>query len=90
MKRALAKRSSKSFIVSAELCCKPTSPFSSQEPSPNAVAVATGAQAVLFFLLEGKRLYRSGSDWTPHLSEDALTELSMRPASSRPQEPMRR
>ncbi|ADW69470.1 ATP-binding protein [Granulicella tundricola] len=46
---------------------------------PNAVAVATGAQAVLFFLLDGNRIYRFGSDWTPHLSEDALKELSHAP-----------
>ena len=52
---------------------------------PDAVAAATGAQAVLFYLLEGNRTYRSGSDWrsdsdwAPHLSEDALKELSYGP-----------
>ncbi len=46
---------------------------------PNAVVVATGAQAVLFFLLDGNRTYRSGSDWTPNLSEDALRELAHAP-----------
>jgi two-component system sensor histidine kinase KdpD len=46
---------------------------------PSAVALATGANAVLFFLLNGDRVYRSGADWPVQLSIDELRELSHNP-----------
>jgi len=46
---------------------------------PSAVALATGANGVLFFLLDGNRIYRSGADWSVQLSVDQLRELSHNP-----------
>lgn len=58
---------------------------------PNSVANATGATAVLFYLIEGDRIYRSGADWTAPLSSSELRELSHAPgiiSSSGAQEAM--
>lgn len=46
---------------------------------PSSIALATGAQGVLFYLLAGDRIYRSGSDWTVQLSVEQLRELSHNP-----------
>jgi two-component system sensor histidine kinase KdpD len=46
---------------------------------PSAVAAATGAKGVLFYLLAGDRTYRSGADWSVQLSTDQLRELSHNP-----------
>jgi two-component system sensor histidine kinase KdpD len=46
---------------------------------PATVALATGAQGVLFYLLNGDRVYRSGADWTVKLSTEDLRELSHNP-----------
>ncbi len=52
---------------------------------PSAVALATGAKGVLFFLLDGNRVYRSGADWSAggdgsaQLSIEQLKELSHNP-----------
>jgi two-component system sensor histidine kinase KdpD len=46
---------------------------------PSTVALATGAKGVLFFLLQGDRVYRSGADWSVHLSTEELRELSHNP-----------
>ena len=46
---------------------------------PAAVSLATGAKGVLFYLLKGDRVYRSGSDWSVQLSIDQLRELSHNP-----------
>jgi two-component system sensor histidine kinase KdpD len=46
---------------------------------PTSVAMATGARAVLFYLLDGNRIYRSGGDWTAQLSTSELKELSHSP-----------
>jgi two-component system sensor histidine kinase KdpD len=46
---------------------------------PAAVASATGAKGVLFYLLAGDRIYMSGSDWNPQLTPDELRELSHNP-----------
>jgi two-component system sensor histidine kinase KdpD len=46
---------------------------------PSAVSLATGAQGVLFYLLSGDRVYRSGADWSVQLSIDELKELSHNP-----------
>ena len=43
---------------------------------PSSVALATGAKAALFYLLDGDRVYRSGADWTAQLSNEELKELS--------------
>lgn len=44
-----------------------------------AIALATGAQGVLLYLLQGDRVYRWGADWNVKLSEDDLRELSHNP-----------
>jgi two-component system sensor histidine kinase KdpD len=46
---------------------------------PGAVALASGASGVLFYLLQGDRIYRSGADWNVHLSVEELRELSHNP-----------
>ena len=46
---------------------------------PSAVALATGAQGVLFYLLDGDRVYRSGANWNVQLSIEQLKELSHSP-----------
>ena len=46
---------------------------------PSTVALATGAKGVLFFLLQGDRVYRSGTDWSVQLSTEELRELSHNP-----------
>jgi two-component system sensor histidine kinase KdpD len=46
---------------------------------PAAVALATGASGVLFYLLSGDRVYRAGADWSAQLSIDQLKELSHNP-----------
>ncbi len=46
---------------------------------PSAVALATGAQSVLFYLLDGNHIYRSGPNSSTQLSEDELKELSHAP-----------
>jgi two-component system sensor histidine kinase KdpD len=46
---------------------------------PSAVALATGAKGVLFYLLQGDRVYRSGLDWSVQLSTEELKELSHNP-----------
>jgi two-component system sensor histidine kinase KdpD len=58
---------------------------------PASVAAATGASAVLFYLLNGDRVYRSGAPWTAQLSNKELKELSHAPgviSSSGAQEAM--
>ncbi len=68
---------------------------------PSSVALATGAKAVLFYLLDGDRVYRAGADWSspggggsqlnPQLSNEELKELSHSPgliSSSSAQEAM--
>jgi len=49
---------------------------------PTAVTLATGAKSVLFYLLEGDRIYRSGVDWpaSPGIAE--LNQFSQTPAIS--------
>lgn len=46
---------------------------------PASVALATGAKDVLFYLLDGDRIYRSGADWTAQPGTDELKELSFAP-----------
>ncbi len=46
---------------------------------PVSVAVATGARAVLFYLLDGDRMYRSGIEWPTQLGTAELKELSHAP-----------
>jgi len=46
---------------------------------PSTVSLATGAKGVLFYLLKGDRIYRSGADWSVQLSVDQLRELSHNP-----------
>jgi two-component system sensor histidine kinase KdpD len=46
---------------------------------PISVSLATGARAVLFYLLDGDRIYRSGSEWPTQLASDELKELSHTP-----------
>ncbi len=46
---------------------------------PSAVALATGAKGVLFYLLSGDRVYRSDTDWSVQLSTEELKELSHSP-----------
>ncbi len=46
---------------------------------PASVALATGARAVLFYLLDGDRIYRSGTEWPTQLGTAELKELSHAP-----------
>jgi two-component system sensor histidine kinase KdpD len=46
---------------------------------PASVALATGARAVLFYLLDGDRIYRSGVEWPTQLGTAELKELSHAP-----------
>jgi two-component system sensor histidine kinase KdpD len=46
---------------------------------PQSVALATGARAVLFYLLDGDRTYRSGAEWPTQLDTKELKELSFSP-----------
>jgi two-component system sensor histidine kinase KdpD len=47
---------------------------------PTAVALATGAPSVLFYLLEGDRIYRSGLDWPSSPGAAELREFSHTPS----------
>ena len=49
---------------------------------PTAVALATGAKSVLFYLLDGDRIYRSGADWPASPGTSELKEFSFTPAIS--------
>jgi two-component system, OmpR family, sensor histidine kinase KdpD len=49
---------------------------------PTAVALATGAPSVLFYLLEGDRIYRSGLDWPASPGTAELRDLSHTPSIS--------
>ena len=46
---------------------------------PVSVVLATGARAVLFYLLEGDRVYRSGAEWPIQLGTAELKEISHAP-----------
>jgi two-component system sensor histidine kinase KdpD len=46
---------------------------------PVSVSLATGARAVLFYLLDGDRIYRSGSEWPTQLGTAELKEISHAP-----------
>ena len=46
---------------------------------PTSVALATGARAVLFYLLEGDRIYRSGPEWSAQLGTNELKEIAHQP-----------
>ena len=46
---------------------------------PVSVALATGARAVLFYLLDGDRIYRSGAEWPTQLGTAELKEISHAP-----------
>ena len=46
---------------------------------PQSVALATGARAVLFYLLDGDRIYRTGAEWPTQLGTDELKEISHAP-----------
>ena len=46
---------------------------------PQSVALATGARAVMFYLLEGDRVYRTGAEWPTQLGTDELKDLSHAP-----------
>ncbi len=46
---------------------------------PISVSLATGARAVLFYLLEGDRIYRSGAEWPTQLGTAELKEISHTP-----------
>lgn len=46
---------------------------------PVSVSLATGARAVLFYLLEGDRIYRSGAEWPTQLGTAELKEISHAP-----------
>jgi two-component system sensor histidine kinase KdpD len=46
---------------------------------PASVSLATGARAVLFYLLEGDRIYRSGAEWPTQLGTAELKEISHAP-----------
>jgi two-component system sensor histidine kinase KdpD len=46
---------------------------------PVSVSLATGARAVLFYLLDGDRIYRSGAEWPTQLATDELKEISYAP-----------
>jgi len=46
---------------------------------PASVALATGARAVLFYLLDGDRIYRSGAEWPTQLGTAELKEISHAP-----------
>ena len=43
---------------------------------PAAILLATDAKAVLFFLLEGDRIYRAGSEWPTEIGVDELREMA--------------
>ncbi len=45
----------------------------------SAIALATDAQGVLLYLLQGDRVYRWGADWNVKLSEENLREISHNP-----------
>ncbi len=49
---------------------------------PASVALASGARAVLFYLLEGDRMYRSGAEWPTQLATAELKEISHQPGST--------
>ena len=49
---------------------------------PAAVEASTGAQSVVFYLLESDSVYRSGPDWPVNLSTAQLQDLSHSPAIS--------
>ncbi len=49
---------------------------------PTAVALATSAPSVLFYLLDGDRVYRSGLDWPASPGTAELKEFSYTPAIS--------
>jgi two-component system sensor histidine kinase KdpD len=46
---------------------------------PVSVSLATGARAVLFYLLDGDRIYRSGVEWPTQLGTAELKEISHAP-----------
>ncbi len=46
---------------------------------PISVSLATGARAVLFYLLEGDRIYRSGAEWPTQQGTAELKEISHAP-----------
>lgn len=46
---------------------------------PMSVSLATGARAVLFYLLDGDRIYRSGTEWPVQLGTAELKEISYAP-----------
>ena len=43
---------------------------------PAAILMATDAKAVLFFLLDGDRIYRAGSEWPTEIGVDELREMA--------------
>jgi two-component system sensor histidine kinase KdpD len=46
---------------------------------PVSVSLATGARAVLFYLLDGDRIYRTGAEWPTQLGTNELKEISHAP-----------
>lgn len=49
---------------------------------PTSVSLATGARAVLFYLLDGDRVYRSGDEWPTQLGTAELQNLSHQPGAT--------
>ncbi len=45
---------------------------------PTSIALAADAKAVLFYLLDGDRIYRAGADWPAQLGKEELRDLSHR------------
>ena len=49
---------------------------------PTSVGQASGARAVLFYLLDGDRVYRSGAEWPVQLDTGELKEIAHHPGST--------
>ena len=49
---------------------------------PSAIALATGANSVLFYLLDGDKIYRAGADWPSQPTAAQLHNLSQAPSIS--------
>lgn len=49
---------------------------------PTSVSLATGARAVLFYLLDGDRVYRTGTEWPTQLGTNELQTLAHQPGAT--------
>ncbi len=78
--RRRARLSSKCSTSSAALLLQADELVQLTNSIPTAVALATGAPSVLFYLLDGDRIYRSGIDWPASPGTPELKEFSNMPA----------